>query len=363
VELWVPEPDPERVFAQLVREAPMLASRAGLRLDLGPSARAVPVAADGTERAPARVQVFSSEQRFVVEWPRLSWEERSTPLSLECSCAKSEGGTSLTIIARDLGRHFGASDSSDLIGWFTSELLRPIVRAPSEEQVTEWWIDRQTRRPSGERARNTYTDPIYHRPNFLEMLDRLRLTPADVLLEVGCGGGAFLHDALLSGCRAMAIDHSPEMVSAARELNADAVAAGRLDVRESDAHQLPFGDASCTCAVSTGVLHFLDEPVRALAEVRRVLRPGGRLVVFLGSKELRGTPAAPEPMASRLHWYEDDELVELAQRAGFVDARVDRPDLEPYARRVGIPEEHLELFASSRRGGQLLEARRPSSGS
>jgi SAM-dependent methyltransferase len=107
----------------------------------------------------------------------------------------------------------------------------------------------------------------------------------------------------------------------------------------------------------TGVFGFISDPLKALSEIRRVLAPGGRFVLFTGTKELRGTPAAPEPMASRLYFYEDHELVELARKAGFGEAHLEWPDFEPLAREVGIPEEALELF-KGRGGGQLLLARK-----
>jgi len=111
---------------------------------------------------------------------------------------------------------------------------------------------------------------------------------------------------------------------------------------------LPYPDEVFTCAVMTGLFGFISDPLKALSEVRRVFAGGGRFVLFTGSKELRGTPAAPEPMASRLHSYEDQELEELARKAGFDDARVERPDFEQFARDIGIPEEHLELFRGRR---------------
>jgi pyruvate carboxylase len=57
-----------------------------------------------------------------------------------------------------------------------------------------------------------------------------------------------------------------------------------------------------------------------------------------------------------LHFYEDQELEDLARKAGFAEAVVERPDFEQAAREVGIPEEFLELFKG--RMGQLLLARR-----
>jgi hypothetical protein len=60
-------------------------------------------------------------------------------------------------------------------------------------------------------------------------------------------------------------------------------------------------------------------------------------------------------MASRLHFYEDHELEELARTAGFGEAHLEWPDFEPLARDAGVPEEALELF-KRRGGGQLLVA-------
>ena len=177
------------------------------------------------------------------------------------------------------------------------------------------------------------------------ILAELALTPDDYLVEVGCGGGVLLKDALLSGCRAAAVDHSPDMVRLAREVNHHAVAEGRLEVRHANADSLPFPDATFTCAAMTGVLGFLPDPVAALREMRRVLSSGGRVVVLGSDPSERGTPASPEPMASRLRFYEDDELKRLAEAAGFESAQVVRRDLEPFARQAGVPEEHLALFA------------------
>jgi SAM-dependent methyltransferase len=148
------------------------------------------------------------------------------------------------------------------------------------------------------------------------------------------------------------------MVRLAREENADAVADGRLEVREARADSLPFPAATFTCAAMTGVLGFLPDPVAVLVDMRRVLAPGGRIVVLGSDPELRGTPGAPEPMASRLRFYTEDELERLGREAGFDDVRVIRRDLEPYAREAGVPEEHLALFAGEDNGARFLLARR-----
>src|SRR5258707_12115856 len=103
------------------------------------------------------------------------------------------------------------------------------------------------------------------------------MTANDYLIEVGCGGGMLLKEALTSGCRAAAIDHSPDMGRLAQEVNHDAVAEGRLAVKQASADHLPFPDATFTCAAMTGVLGFLPDPIAALRETRRGVGEGGRL--------------------------------------------------------------------------------------
>jgi ubiquinone/menaquinone biosynthesis C-methylase UbiE len=96
-------------------------------------------------------------------------------------------------------------------------------------------------------------------------------------------------------------------------------------VVRGDAAQLPFADETFTAVASSYVFFFLPDPAAVLAECVRVLRPGGRLAMITTSKELRGTPAAPQPMAGRSHFYEDDELERLAREAGFGEVAVTRP--------------------------------------
>ncbi len=139
------------------------------------------------------------------------------------------------------------------------------------------------------------------------------------------------------------------MVRVAREANREAAAEARLEVLESKADNLAFPDETFTCAAMTGVLGFLADPVAVFSEIRRVLRPGGRFVAAGSDPELKGTPAAPEPMASRLHFYDEREIEGLARSAGFEQVQVVRRSLYAFAREAGIPEQALPLFAGPAR--------------
>jgi ubiquinone/menaquinone biosynthesis C-methylase UbiE len=148
------------------------------------------------------------------------------------------------------------------------------------------------------------------------ILGALQLRAGDRLLDVGCGGGLLLRDALANGASATGIDHSEEMVDLARERAPDA------EVALASAEHLPFPDGSFTAVAMSVVFFFLPRPLAALHEARRVLKPAGRIAIYTTSAKLRGTPAAPEPLASRSHFYEDDELVALADSAGFAGIAV-----------------------------------------
>jgi len=109
-----------------------------------------------------------------------------------------------------------------------------------------------------------------------------RLRGEDVL-EVGCGIGGLLADMLERGYRCQAIDRSPQMVAATRrELRRRRLGDGAATVRQANVQALPFATASFDSVVSTFPTDYIAD-ARALSEIHRVLRPGGRLIVVLSA--------------------------------------------------------------------------------
>jgi SAM-dependent methyltransferase len=289
--------------------------------------------------------------RVVLEWRPTDWDPDDV-----CELEFQSDGSRVRVECRRFGRQFWSEE--DLVGWFADEVAAPLMTALTPSRFGDWLTDRGARRPFGVRVRRDYKDPTFHRPSFGAILSALHLQPDDVLLELGSGGGAFLEQALRTGCRAVGLDHSEEMVRAAGELNAQAIADGTLELVLGDAHHLPFGDDTFTAAAAMQVFFFFADAQGVLLECRRVLKPSGRLAVFTVTEEAKGTPAAPEPMASRGQFYTDEELVEMAREAGFAVASVSHPDLEPFAREAGLPEDVVSVFAGNSGMDQLLLARR-----
>lgn len=94
------------------------------------------------------------------------------------------------------------------------------------------------------------------------------------VVDVGCGGGRAVAELAERGARAIGVDHDPEMI---------AVAVRRWpagEFRVGDACELPLATGSMAGYRADKVLHTLADPVRAVAEARRVLAPGGRAVLL-----------------------------------------------------------------------------------
>jgi SAM-dependent methyltransferase len=116
-------------------------------------------------------------------------------------------------------------------------------------------------------------------PNAPELVFRAvaEVAPRKVL-EVGCGPGelsARIADDL--GAEVIALDSSPRMVELAQ--------AHGVDARLGDVQDLPFADGTFDCAVAAWMLYHVPDVGRALAELARVLRPGGRLVAVTNAAE------------------------------------------------------------------------------
>jgi ubiquinone/menaquinone biosynthesis C-methylase UbiE len=185
------------------------------------------------------------------------------------------------------------------------------------------FFSRQLRLPSGWFGRlvmvrffNKYNQRI------IELaVQALDIRAGDRVLDIGFGGGVSLGIiAKTSAGKVYGVDLSEDMVRVARKRFDRLIRLGRLDVKTGDIAQLPYGNGSFDKVCTINTLYFWPEPVRMLAEIRRVLRPGGRLVIAFRSREKM------KVMRRFLHGftlYSLEEVRDLLLRAQFQDVRMD----------------------------------------
>jgi ubiquinone/menaquinone biosynthesis C-methylase UbiE len=101
--------------------------------------------------------------------------------------------------------------------------------------------------------------------------------PGPALLDIGGGTGNYAQALTADGWQPLVADRSPQM-------RAHAEAKG-LAAAHAEATKLPFADESFDAAMLVAMIHHVDEPARALAQARRVLRPGGRLALMAFTRE------------------------------------------------------------------------------
>lgn len=150
------------------------------------------------------------------------------------------------------------------------------------------------------------------------------------VLEVAAGTGLVTVAIARAATRVVATDRASEMLEVLRGRVADQ-GIENVEVKEADAVDLPFDDASFDGVVAANLLHLLPDPAKALAEARRVLRPSGVLVVpTFGHGHTSAARVisfvlrtAGLPVRSR---FTQDSLVDLVESAGF---RVTRSAVVP----------------------------------
>jgi ubiquinone/menaquinone biosynthesis C-methylase UbiE len=144
--------------------------------------------------------------------------------------------------------------------------------------------------------------------------EHLGRTPASLLVDLGTGTGRILE--LMAGRvqRAIGIDVNQAMLAYARA-KLEALGLRHCQVRQGDLYNLPLPDAQADIVTLHQVLHFLDDPARAIREAARLLRPAGRLmIVDFAPHEME---FLREEFAHRRLGLDPDQVAQWVEQAGL----------------------------------------------
>ncbi len=141
------------------------------------------------------------------------------------------------------------------------------------------------------------------------------------LLDVGCGDGALAAEFAQRGARVTGTDADPVMIAAARQRSENEAA--RLRLIEGRAEALPFHDDAFDYTLAVTTLCFVEDARRAIAEMARVLKPGGRLLIgelgrwSLWSTQRRIRSWLGDPIWRAAIFQSDAELRALIEASGL----------------------------------------------
>ena len=140
------------------------------------------------------------------------------------------------------------------------------------------------------------------------------------VLDLGTGSGRLLAGLASRAATVIGVDASPALLEEARRRTADLAADESIELRLGDMAHLPVQDGEVDTVVANMVLHHLPEPARVFPEIRRVLRPGGTLLIgeFLPHSE----EWMREALADQWLGLPPAELTDWLDEAGFGSVKI-----------------------------------------
>jgi ubiquinone/menaquinone biosynthesis C-methylase UbiE len=159
-------------------------------------------------------------------------------------------------------------------------------------------------------------------------LSHITIGKHDSVLDVGCGGGKTVGNlaAVASEGRVLGIDHSAASVRFARKFNQELIRKGRIEIQEGLVSQLPFPENTFDLVTAVETHFWWPDLPAGMAEIFRVLRPGGKLIliaeVYKGANTAMARALEKHASSFALKLLTIDEHRELFANAGYSEVQV-----------------------------------------
>lgn len=169
----------------------------------------------------------------------------------------------------------------------------------------------------------------HHEKLTLWGLTKVTLRSDYVVLDVGCGGGKTIGKLaqMTPNGKIFGIDYSPDMVDFSKEINKRLIAQDQVEIIEESVEKLNFNDNFFDLVTAFETYYFWANFPLALGEIKRVLKPGGRLLLV--NEMLYGVTPAKIIEETHVKLFPLDEIQKVLKSVGFVDVQTfNKPETE-----------------------------------
>jgi ubiquinone/menaquinone biosynthesis C-methylase UbiE len=180
-----------------------------------------------------------------------------------------------------------------------------------------------------------------------DAIHALAVSGNDNILEIGMGNGFFVQEIVSTdpSIKYTGVDFSHTMIREAVSINQSWIQSGQVQFAEAGANNLPFSSGAFNKIFTVNTLYFWDDAPKVLQELKRVLQPGGRLIIAIRPRRLMINYPFTE-YGFRL--YDKNELARLLEENRFSEIKIfenQEPDFEAEGQKY--PMENLIVSATA----------------
>lgn len=164
----------------------------------------------------------------------------------------------------------------------------------------------------------------------------LDIQPNDQVLEIGFGTGLGIEKLANKAThgKVVGVDHSTLMVQKASKHNASAIKSGKVELKQDDINQLTYPDNTFDKALAVQNLYIWSDPGKALKEIHRVLKSGGKVAIASPAPEVAAGMKISE--AAVFNVYSDEEQLQMLRDAGFSRVTLEETKDAGYPRTIAV---------------------------
>lgn len=152
-------------------------------------------------------------------------------------------------------------------------------------------------------------------------LCHIDIKPGDYVLDVGCGGGKTVGKlcGFVGNGKVFGVDYSELCIKKAEKLNHKNVLCGKADIRQASVSDLPFEDCKFDFVTAVETYYFWPDKLNDLKEIKRVLKPGGKLLLVFEMLKDEADPEKWKKVEERLNIeaVSREEIENMLERAEF----------------------------------------------